>query len=320
MEEEAPYVVDQDGLWKKAIHDLFDDFLFFFVPDFYEQVNFSSPPEFLDKELFQEVVDTKTGRRFTDQLVKVRLKNGAEQWVLVHVEVQSRHEKDFSTRMFQYFYRIFDRYDEKIIAIAVHTSPNDNPYPKDFDYNFFDMTLLYSYYNFSTKDYSPQQLTYSKKVFSKIILAANMMHVTADAAEQRYRFKRQLMRDILEEGYDRTVVQATFHFIDYCLALPEQLTEKLSTEMRHLLRRETDLMELYNKENASPTVLKSFAEQLEEAENLVRQANDEAENKSKMQQIEIAKALIQENIAIDVIVKATKLSVDEVRRLQEDVK
>lgn len=136
-----------------------------------------------------------------------------------------------------------------------------------------------------------------------------MMHVTADAAEQRYRFKRQLMRDILEEGYDRTVVQATFHFIDYCLALPEQLTEKLSTEMRHLLRRETDLMELYNKENASPTVLKSFAEQLEEAE-----------NKSKMQQIEIAKALIQENIAIDVIVKATKLSADEVRRLQQDVK
>ena len=79
-------------------------------------------------------------------------------------------------------------------------------------------------------------------------------------------------------------------------------------------------MEPNNKGNPSPAVLKSFAEQLEEAENLVRQANDEAENKSKMQQIEIAKALIQENIAIDVIVKATKLSVDEVRRLQQDVK
>src|SRR5699024_11671705 len=171
----------------------------------------------------------------------------------------------------------------------------------------------YSYYNFSTKDYSPQQLTYSKKVFSKIILAANMMHVTADAAEQRYRFKRQLMRDILEEGYDRTVVQATFHFIDYCLALPEQLTEKLSTEMRHLLRRETDLMELYNKENASPTVLKSFAEQLEEAEK-------QAENKLEMQRFEIAKTMFNENVDIDVIVKATKLSADEVRRLQEDVK
>src|SRR5699024_12488554 len=105
----------------------------------------------------------------------------------------------------------------------------------------------YSYYNFSTKDYSPQQLTYSKKVFSKIILAANVMHLTADAAEQRYRFKRQLMRDILVEGYDRTVVQATFHFIYYCLALPEQLREKLSTDMRHLFSMEIDLMDLYDK-------------------------------------------------------------------------
>ncbi len=72
-------------------------------------------------------------------------------------------------------------------------------------------------------------------------------------------------------------------------------------------------MEPNNKGNPSPAVLKSFAEQLEEAEK-------QAENKLEMQRFEIAKTLIQENIAIDVIVKATKLSADEVRRLQQDVK
>lgn len=51
--------VDQDGLWKKIIGELFEDFLQFFMPELHEEIDFSHDVEFLDKELFQEVVDEK---------------------------------------------------------------------------------------------------------------------------------------------------------------------------------------------------------------------------------------------------------------------
>lgn len=96
-------VVDQDGLWKKVIGELFEDFLLFFSPELHAEVDFSIEAEFLQQELFQQIIKDKTGRRSTDQLVKVHLKGGEEKWVLIHVEVQSTNEKDFAKRMFQYF-------------------------------------------------------------------------------------------------------------------------------------------------------------------------------------------------------------------------
>lgn len=40
-------VVNQDGLWKKVIGDLFEDFLLFFAPELHEAVDFSKKPDFL---------------------------------------------------------------------------------------------------------------------------------------------------------------------------------------------------------------------------------------------------------------------------------
>lgn len=104
---------------EKVIGELFEDFLLFFAPELHAQIEFRVEADFLDKDLIQEVVDKKKGRRFADRLAKVHLKNVEEQWILIHIEVQSEKETDFSERMFRYFYRIYDRYQEKIFAIAV---------------------------------------------------------------------------------------------------------------------------------------------------------------------------------------------------------
>lgn len=90
MERPSKYAsfVDQDGLWKKVIGDLFEQFVLFFLPDFYEEVDFSKSVDFLDHELHKIVRNRRKGLNRADKLVKVHLKNGQERWVLVHVEVQ----------------------------------------------------------------------------------------------------------------------------------------------------------------------------------------------------------------------------------------
>jgi len=52
FEESATYgedIVNQDGLWKKVIGDLFEDFLLFFALELHEAVDFSKTPDFLQR-------------------------------------------------------------------------------------------------------------------------------------------------------------------------------------------------------------------------------------------------------------------------------
>ena len=72
----------------------------------------------MDKELSEicSEPEKKGGSRFVDMLVKTYLKNGSEEWMLIHLEVQDRNDKHFAKRTFQYFYRIYDRYEIDLIT------------------------------------------------------------------------------------------------------------------------------------------------------------------------------------------------------------
>ncbi|WP_052738001.1 hypothetical protein [Bacillus sp. SA1-12] len=146
-------VMDFDGLWKKLIYELFEEFVLYFAADLYKEIDFLKEPEFLQQELFQEIIQEKMGRQVTDQIVKVYLKSGEEKWVLIHIEVQGDREPDFSKRMLRYYYRIFDRYDQDIVAIALLTDTSKsfraNQYHRS--YQGTELTYKYNIYKFQDK-------------------------------------------------------------------------------------------------------------------------------------------------------------------------
>ena len=49
--------------------------------------------------------------RFVDKLMKVKSRQGKELWVLLHIEIQGEKETDFEKRLFEYYYRLYDRYN-----------------------------------------------------------------------------------------------------------------------------------------------------------------------------------------------------------------
>src|SRR5690625_1547683 len=116
-----PKPPDYDGLWKKIIGELFEQFTAFFAPDLHEEIDFSADFDALQQELNQEIMSQKGGKEIADKLFKVYLKNGKEKWILIHVEVQDRDEEDFPDRMFRYFYRIYDWFDGEIYASCIMT-------------------------------------------------------------------------------------------------------------------------------------------------------------------------------------------------------
>ena len=127
-------MTDFDSPWKEALDVYFEPFLDLFFPQAHAEIDWVRGFESLDKELQQVVRDAELGRRFVDKLVKVWLKSGQEQWVLIHVEVQTTEEAEFARRMYVYNYRLFDRYNREVVSLAVLGDENPLWRPDNFGY------------------------------------------------------------------------------------------------------------------------------------------------------------------------------------------
>jgi hypothetical protein len=87
---------DFDSAWKEALDAYFEPFMAFFFAEAHGEIDWARGVEMLDKELQQITPESEQGRRVVDKLVKVWRTNGQDEWVLVHVEVQSQQESDFA--------------------------------------------------------------------------------------------------------------------------------------------------------------------------------------------------------------------------------
>jgi hypothetical protein len=97
-----------DILWKGILEEVFDDLLRFVFPNADQTFNIEKGFEFLDKELAElyPEPERKSDTRFVDKLVKVFRRDGNEEWLLLHVEVQGHPDEMFAERMFRYFYYV----------------------------------------------------------------------------------------------------------------------------------------------------------------------------------------------------------------------
>lgn len=91
-----------DILLKSAFEETFPDLLRFYFAGADEIFEMNKDFEFLDKELSEVFPELEKdgGNRYVDMLVKAFLKNGKEEWILVHVEIQKTNDKFFAERMF----------------------------------------------------------------------------------------------------------------------------------------------------------------------------------------------------------------------------
>lgn len=111
--------IDYDGAWKEAIELYLRSFLELCFPDVAGKIDWRTPVEFLDKELQEIVRNSDLGKQQVDKLAKVRRQDGAEEWVLFHVEVQAQPDEGLPRRVYQYHHRIVDRFGKRVVTLAV---------------------------------------------------------------------------------------------------------------------------------------------------------------------------------------------------------
>ncbi|MEI8374998.1 MAG: cytosolic protein [Planctomycetota bacterium] len=218
-------MTDYDSPWKEALDVYFEPFLGLFFTQAHGEIDWGRGFESLDTELQQVVREAELGRRVVDKLVKVWLKDGREQWVLIHVEVQTSEEPNFAKRMYVYNYRLFDRYNREVVSLAV--LGDDNPYwrPDNFGYRRWGFEARVQFPIVKLLDYAErrQQLEESPNLFATVVLAhLDTLETRGDPGERKDR-KFRLIKGLYQRGLHAEQVRQLFQLIDWMMDLPEPL-------------------------------------------------------------------------------------------------
>jgi hypothetical protein len=191
----------------------------------HRQIDWTRGYESLDKEFQQVVRDAEVGRRYVDKLVKVWTRDGAECWVLIHVEVQRAREADFPRRIYVYNYRIFDRYNRPVASLAVLADDDPDWRPREFRQSLFGCEASLRFPHGKLLDFAAQEalLEASENPFAPVVLAHLKAQETHGNPADRHAWKLRLVRGLYERGFSPKDVRELFRLIDWLMELPPAL-------------------------------------------------------------------------------------------------
>jgi len=295
--------IDYDTQWKEIISNLFEDFIAFFLPNAYPLIDFSQKVDFLEQEFHKIVANSsKKGKVINDKLVKVRLKNGEEKWILIHIEIQSTYEQNFSRRMFTYFYRILDQYNQQVTAIAIYTGLKIPKNYGKYEYSFLGTKNIYEFNTYLVKKVTEQELQISSNPFALVILSTKYLHKSRADFDKRLSFKRKLIRLTKQKKYDDKQIINLLKFIYLILYLPIELEKVFVKETIQEFVKNRDMQTLKSQEFSNQLHLALYGESWEARE-------------ARIKKIEEEKYLIERTITIQKMLKSKKLSVSEIAKM-----
>jgi len=233
MQNQDKYWARFDEAWKKIIERFFPHLLRFFVPELYDDVDFEKDIQFLDKEMEQLGIRSVKGAKYVDKLVGVPLKDGEEQWILVHIEVQGYSEEYFSERMFRYFYKIFDRYGKRVLSMAILTGEEEIPDEGIFELKTYGSGVDFRYLTFRLMDYNKEQLENDPNPIAIVVLASQESQ-RAKRKGDTFNVKLYLIMKLYDRGYTKQEVIDLFEFIDWILQLSEEEEEIILEEIKEI--------------------------------------------------------------------------------------
>ncbi len=213
--------ISKDLMWKSIIEDLPEEFIRFFLSDFEILIDFTQPVIFLDTELQKISRGLRKGKRIADKLLRVSLKDGSDQWFLIHVEIQNQPDPTLPERMFTYFYRIRDKYEKDVTAISIINYKNSHTDGKYY-YKYMNSEITYIYHEYNVQKLAPA-LRDSKNVFSFIIMSAYYDEFYKLDEQKRYEAKFKMIKLLLNrKDMSKQKIRLILNFINDYIRLQQK--------------------------------------------------------------------------------------------------
>jgi hypothetical protein len=160
-----------------------------------------------------------------DKLFKVFLKDGTEQFLLLHCEVQHREEESFEERMFIYYYRIFDKYRKDVASIAVLADKDKEWRPSQYRRVVWGSEVTRTFEVVKLLDYQDKEdeLKNSNNPFALVVMAQLAAMKSKPNGRARLIKKIELFEFLLSRGWTEDKIQNMYLFLDAILMLNKYL-------------------------------------------------------------------------------------------------
>ncbi len=223
-------VIKYDKYWKEALTHFLKPFTAFFLPRLHEEIDWSIAPQFLEKELFSKKNLAKF-KKEADKLVKVRLKNGKEQWIFVHIEFQTSGETIICLRMYEYYQLIREIYGQDIVALVIYTGTNVPKKHDIYENEHFGTKITYKFNSYAVIKQNEEELLANNNPFAMITLANYYVLKTKDDQQRRYEFKQKLYELAENRSYNLEELSKLLIFVGELMKLPPLLEKKFEKEV-----------------------------------------------------------------------------------------
>jgi tetrahydromethanopterin S-methyltransferase subunit G len=169
-----------------------------------------------------------------DRLVQVWLKDGSEQWVLVHVEIQSQQDALLPKRLFEYYFRAFDLFDGRsLTCLAILGDEVADWKPQSFSAGWWGTRVVFEFRVNKLLEYADRQaeLEQIRNPFARFVLAHLKTVATQGDYESRLEWKVRIIQGLYDMGVSEAEIGQLYHDFDWLLALPEPLAVRYHKTM-----------------------------------------------------------------------------------------
>lgn len=226
-----------DEALKIAIQRYFQPMTQLLVPHLHQAIDWNIPPQFLDKELQQLTPHSNSHKRYADHLVQVQLLSGEQQLLLIHIEAQAQRDETFARRMWQYFYRIHDRFPQhKVVSLALLADNSPTWRPSEYKYEFLGTRQKFEFLVVKLKDFESRrsELEQSRNPFAVVWLACLEHWRTRGAMRLRVDAVMALYRQLLKSGYNKEDIRSLMGLLNYLLSLSSAGERLLARELEEV--------------------------------------------------------------------------------------
>jgi predicted transposase YdaD len=232
---------DYDTPWKEVVTHHFPEFMAFYFPSAHAAIEWSRPHAFLDQEFAALTRDAELGKRLLDKLVSVHLVDGGQQWVLVHLEVQGWHDRDFAERIFVYNYRAYDRYRRAVASLALLTDDSKRWRPDAFGYRLLGSEMGIRFPVVKLLDFADRivELEMHPNPFALVTVAYLQARKTKDSAHRRRIAKWRLTKLLYQRDWSKQRIINLYRVIDWIMRLPQEFEARLREGILQMERRKT---------------------------------------------------------------------------------
>jgi len=144
--------------------------------------------------------------------------------------VQGYPDDQFAYRMFQYYYRIIDRYNKPVTAVVIYTDTNRAYHATAYQTNFLGTEQIYRFQSFVLIDHTAEELRASGNPFGFALeTARNALDPSSKDDQQLLVSKLDMMRHLLSCGLSKAKIRRLYNFINMYVSF-QNLENKLIFE------------------------------------------------------------------------------------------